>query len=66
MSTEEFGVEVNVSEATVEPVWYLPGTAERLPRRRVGWNGDGRFAVAVVGLVGRAQSTHGDGQSPID
>ena len=28
-STEEPGVEVNVSKAAVEPVWYLPGVAER-------------------------------------
>jgi hypothetical protein len=29
ISTEEPGVEVNVSKAAVEPVWYLPGVAER-------------------------------------
>jgi hypothetical protein len=28
-STEQPGVEVNVSKAAVEPVWYLPGVAER-------------------------------------
>ena len=28
-STEEPGVEVNVSKAAEEPVWYLPGVAER-------------------------------------
>ena len=28
-STAEPGVEVNVSKAAVEPVWYLPGVAER-------------------------------------
>jgi GTP cyclohydrolase II len=29
ISTEQPGVEVNVSKAAVEPVWYLPGVAER-------------------------------------
>ncbi|KAL4263005.1 GTP cyclohydrolase II family protein [Pleurotus pulmonarius] len=29
LSTSDSGVEVNVSKAAVEPVWYLPGVAER-------------------------------------
>lgn len=29
ISTEDNGVEVFVSKAAVEPVWYLPGVAER-------------------------------------
>ena len=28
-STEDPGVELNVSKAAVEPVWYLPGVAAR-------------------------------------
>lgn len=29
LSTEDPGVELKVSKAAVEPVWYLPGVAER-------------------------------------
>jgi hypothetical protein len=29
VSASYSGVEVNVSKAAVEPVWYLPGVAER-------------------------------------
>lgn len=28
-ASQDLGVEVNVSKAAVEPVWYLPGVAER-------------------------------------
>ena len=28
-NTADPGVEINVSKAAVEPVWYLPGVAER-------------------------------------
>jgi len=28
-STADSGVEVNVSKAAIEPVWYMPGVAER-------------------------------------
>jgi len=30
MSTEEPGIEVNVSKAVVELMWYLPGMVERI------------------------------------
>ena len=29
LSDSEPGIEINVSKAAVEPVWYLPGVADR-------------------------------------
>lgn len=47
---QDYGVEVNVSKAAVEPVWYLPGVAKR-------------FGIEE-GLLRRALFEDGGGQYP--